>query len=93
MQPKFTVEIVTDKRPDVAQEPARGYVKGAIATTLTGRPKQVTVAENGNIVLIVDIDEEGNLHLINCFGSFQHLFGTTLRLKNTRPWGGKEGKA
>jgi hypothetical protein len=93
MQPKFTVEIVTDKRPDVTQEPAFGYGNGAIATTLNGRPKQVTVVVDGSPALILDIDSDGNLHLTNGVGSFQHLFGTTLRLKNTRPWGGKEDKS
>jgi hypothetical protein len=43
-KPRFHVEIVTDTQPEVNHDTAHGYGEGAVATMLTGRTKEVTIA-------------------------------------------------
>jgi len=88
MKPKFTVEIITDQQPKVSHQRARGYGESAVATTLDARAQEVTITMDGSPVFVVGIDKEGNVHLTNCHGMFEHLFGATMHLKNTRPWKG-----
>lgn len=85
--PSFVTEIVTSDQPIVIHGSAFGYGGKAVYTRLTGaRPQEMTVVIDGRLMLSIHIDDDGNIHLTNCCGMFEHLFGAVLKLTNTRPW-------
>ncbi len=82
----YVVEVITDNTPKVEHALTSGYGIGAMATRLTGKPFEITVARDGTPVLSISITKEGHVHVTNCEGMFTHNFGTHLSLTNTRPW-------
>lgn len=82
----FVVEIITDGTPHISDKRAFGWGDDATETKITGQPHEITIVRDGNPTLVISINEKGDVRLVNCEGMFEHLFGSTIRLKNTRQW-------